>query len=59
MILGKAVKEAVQKQGMIAWQYSTIGVSDGITMGNEGTASLPSSILRVTNHLTIVSYFQE
>ena len=30
------VKKAVEKQGMIAWQYNTVGVSDGITMGHEG-----------------------
>ena len=34
--LGKTVKESIQKQGMLAWQYNTIGVSDGITMGGEG-----------------------
>ena len=34
--LGKAVKDAVQRQGMLAWQYNTIGVSDAITMGGEG-----------------------
>lgn len=34
--LGKAVKVAVQKQNMLAWQYNTIGVSDAITMGGEG-----------------------
>ena len=37
--LGKQVKEAVQKQGMLAWQYNTIGVSDAITMGGEGQNS--------------------
>jgi len=30
--LGKTVKQAVEKQGMLGWQYGTIGVSDGITM---------------------------
>ena len=35
--LGRTVKDAVQKQGMLAWQYNTIGVSDAITMGGEGT----------------------
>jgi dihydroxy-acid dehydratase len=35
--LGKIVKKAVMGQGMLAWQYNTIGVSDAITMGNEGT----------------------
>ncbi|KAK3994230.1 dihydroxy-acid and 6-phosphogluconate dehydratase [Cladorrhinum sp. PSN332] len=34
--LGNIVKNAVQKQGMLAWQFNTIGVSDGITMGGEG-----------------------
>ena len=34
--LGKTVKDAVQKQSMLAWQYNTIGVSDAITMGGEG-----------------------
>lgn len=38
--LGKTVKDAVQKQGMLAWQYNTIGVSDGITMGGEGTVAI-------------------
>ncbi|KAK4215406.1 dihydroxy-acid and 6-phosphogluconate dehydratase [Rhypophila decipiens] len=33
---GKIVKRAVEKQNMLAWQYNTIGVSDGITMGGEG-----------------------
>ncbi|MCJ1411522.1 hypothetical protein MMC19_005612 [Ptychographa xylographoides] len=36
MDLGKIVKDAVQKQGMLAWQYNTIGVSDAITMGGDG-----------------------
>jgi dihydroxy-acid dehydratase len=35
--LGKIVKEAVIKEGFLGWQYNTIGVSDGITQGNEGT----------------------
>ncbi|OJJ02049.1 hypothetical protein ASPVEDRAFT_83570 [Aspergillus versicolor CBS 583.65] len=34
--LGKTVKKAVKDQDMIAWQYNTIGVSDGITVGHEG-----------------------
>ncbi len=37
--LGRTVKDAVQKQGMLAWQYNTIGVSDAITMGGEGLFS--------------------
>ena len=38
--LGKTVKDAVQKHGMLAWQYNTIGVSDAITMSNEGPLCL-------------------
>lgn len=34
--LGKLVKDSIEKKGMLAWQYNTIGVSDGITMGGEG-----------------------
>ncbi|KAI4842301.1 dihydroxy-acid and 6-phosphogluconate dehydratase [Aureobasidium sp. EXF-8845] len=36
--LGKTVKQAVEKQGMLGWQYGTIGVSDAITIrrGGEG-----------------------
>lgn len=34
--LGKEVKKAVINQGMLGWQYNTIGVSDAITMGSEG-----------------------
>ncbi|RAL63563.1 hypothetical protein DID88_003607 [Monilinia fructigena] len=34
--LGKLVKESVQKQGMLGWQFNTVGVSDAITMGGEG-----------------------
>ncbi|TGO37228.1 hypothetical protein BHYA_0102g00130 [Botrytis hyacinthi] len=34
--LGKLVKDSVQKQGMLGWQFNTVGVSDAITMGGEG-----------------------
>ena len=34
--IAKEAKAAVLKQEMLAWQYNTIGVSDGITMGSEG-----------------------
>lgn len=34
--LGKETKRAIEKQEMLGWQYNTIGVSDGITMGSEG-----------------------
>ncbi|KAJ5897501.1 dihydroxy-acid dehydratase [Penicillium tannophilum] len=36
MDLGKTVKKAVMDKGMLGWQYNTIGVSDAITMGNDG-----------------------
>ncbi|KAI5813685.1 mitochondrial dihydroxy acid dehydratase [Pyronema omphalodes] len=34
--LGRTVKRALEEQGFIGWQYNTIGVSDAITMGNQG-----------------------
>ena len=37
--LGKEVKKAVTSLGMLGWQYNTIGVSDGITMGGEGRSN--------------------
>ncbi|ATY61720.1 dihydroxy-acid dehydratase [Cordyceps militaris] len=33
---GSIVKRAVEKQGMLGWQFNTIGVSDAITMGGDG-----------------------
>lgn len=41
MDMGKIVKRAVEKQDMLAWQFNTIGVSDGITMGSEGRSINP------------------
>ncbi|KAL2858591.1 dihydroxy-acid/6-phosphogluconate dehydratase [Aspergillus pseudoustus] len=34
--LAKEIKKPVLEEGFLAWQYNTIGVSDGITMGHEG-----------------------
>ena len=34
--LGKTVKQGLEKEGMIGWQYAPVGVSDAITMGSEG-----------------------
>lgn len=34
--LGQIVKTAVEREGMLGWQFNTIGVSDAITMGGEG-----------------------
>ena len=36
MDLAKEVKKSVLKNNMLAWQYNTVGVSDAITMGNQG-----------------------
>ncbi|BFZ60349.1 dihydroxy-acid dehydratase ilv3 [Saitoella coloradoensis] len=36
MDLGKKVKEGVQKAGLVGYQFNTIGVSDGISMGTKG-----------------------
>lgn len=37
---GQIVKRAVEKEGMLGWQFNTIGVSDAITMGGDGTFPL-------------------
>ncbi|PTD11124.1 Dihydroxy-acid dehydratase [Fusarium culmorum] len=34
--LGQIVKNSIEKEGMIGWQFNTVGVSDAITMGGEG-----------------------
>ncbi|KAK1088050.1 hypothetical protein LTR33_000739 [Friedmanniomyces endolithicus] len=34
--LGKEVKRGIEAQEMLAWQYNTVGVSDGMTMGGDG-----------------------
>lgn len=49
MDLGKTVKTAVEKRGMLAWQFNTIGVSDAITMGSEGTVHVLPRHLQVTS----------
>ncbi|TPX12748.1 uncharacterized protein E0L32_000925 [Thyridium curvatum] len=52
--LSKAVKTAVQKKGFLPWQYSTVGVSDGIAQGHEGMRfSLQSRELIADNIETI------
>lgn len=41
--LGDRIKKSVKKQDFVAFQFSTIGVSDGISMGTNGMRySLPS-----------------
>ena len=44
--LGKTVADAVKKNQMLAWQYNTVGVSDAITMGGEGTLFIPPLLLQ-------------
>lgn len=38
---GKIIKGAVEKQGMLGWQFNTVGVSDAITMGGDGQLPPP------------------
>ncbi|KAJ0360656.1 hypothetical protein COL154_007405 [Colletotrichum chrysophilum] len=40
---GRIVKKAVEKQGMLGWQFNTVGVSDAITMGGEAPATRPAA----------------
>jgi dihydroxyacid dehydratase/phosphogluconate dehydratase len=42
--LAKLVKDAAKKNGMLPWQYNTVGVSDGITMGNDGKSKSPGNV---------------
>lgn len=35
---GKIVKNSVEREGMLGWQFNTVGVSDAITMGGDGKA---------------------
>lgn len=41
---GGIVKRAVEKEGMLGWQFNTIGVSDAITMGGDGKSSPPAAV---------------
>jgi len=42
-VLGDSIKKSVKTKGFVAFQFSTIGVSDGISMGTDGMRySLPS-----------------
>lgn len=34
--IGKEVKRQIEAQDMLAWQYNSVGVSDGLTMGTDG-----------------------
>lgn len=41
--LGQRIKQSLVKSGLIGYQYGTVGVSDGISMGTDGMRySLPS-----------------
>lgn len=42
--LGKEVKKSVVAEGMVGWQYNSVGVSDAITMGNEGDYTPPQML---------------
>src|SRR5438552_13350850 len=54
--LGKKVKISIEKQSMIGFQFTTIGVSDGISMGTSGMQySLPSRELIADSIETVVS----
>ena len=48
--LGKEVKKAVLNQGMLGWQYNTVGVSDAITMGGDGTPRSNTHAPLLTRH---------
>jgi dihydroxy-acid dehydratase len=62
MDLAKTAKKAVSDQGMIGWQYNTIGVSDAISMGSEGMHWATYSIrlyqaeIRVLTHAQVCDF---
>ena len=35
--LGQRVKKSVMKAGLVGYQFGTVGVSDGISMGTRGS----------------------
>lgn len=49
--LGKEVKKNCVQNDMLAWQYNTIGVSDGITMGGEGMINPPQRLFHIQKKL--------
>jgi dihydroxyacid dehydratase/phosphogluconate dehydratase len=51
---GKIVKKAVEAQGMLGWQFNTVGVSDAITMGGEGE-QFPNPFQVKFNNLVVFS----
>jgi hypothetical protein len=56
--LGKEIKKNVQNDNMLAWQYNTVGVSDGITMGGEGLSStfrVVSDMLTIDRHALFIA----
>ncbi|CAI4219002.1 unnamed protein product [Parascedosporium putredinis] len=57
MDLGKTVKRAVEARGMIGWQFNTVGVSDAITMGGEGTILKGYSDL-LEDHINISTCYE-
>ncbi len=55
-LLAAAVREGVQKAGMVGMRFNTIGVSDGISMGTEGMCfSLQSRDLIADSIETVMS----
>jgi dihydroxy-acid dehydratase len=54
--LGREVKNSVAAAGLIGWQFNTIGVSDGISMGTDGMSySLQSRDLIADSIETLAS----
>ncbi|XOD69606.1 MAG: dihydroxy-acid dehydratase [Flavobacteriales bacterium AspAUS03] len=55
-VLSQEIKTSVQAQGLVGFQFNTIGVSDGITMGTLGMRySLPSRELIADSIETVVA----
>mmetsp|Transcript_22983 Transcript_22983/g.45234 ORF Transcript_22983/g.45234 Transcript_22983/m.45234 type:complete len:572 (+) Transcript_22983:174-1889(+) len=54
--IGQAIKKSVQQNGLVGFQFNTIGVSDGISMGTDGMSfSLQSRDLIADSIETVMS----
>lgn len=56
--LGRTVKNSVEREGFIGWQFNTIGVSDGITMGTPGMRFSLQSRELIADSIETVTFAQ-
>lgn len=54
MEFGQIVKRSVEKEGLLGWQFNTIGVSDAITMGGDGKRLCLSFLFSLTKRIDTI-----